>query len=157
MYSFCNTFCIILGAYFFISFSVLRYTKNGFLTQILQHNSCYLSNDNGFSKNLYVFTHSRLFEWKTSSRYGILHIKLKWDNELICNIWLGTSSNFLIVWMVFEIYLHFAKYWYNYKFFINIFFNHLISTSKWDFFYNSFFGVLKYLIPSIIYKKSFQY
>jgi hypothetical protein len=59
--------------------------------------------------------------------------------------------------MVFEIYLHFAKYWYNYEFFIDIFFNHLISTSKWDFFNNFFFWVLKYLISSIIYKKSFHY
>jgi hypothetical protein len=129
---------IILGAIFFISFSVLRIIKNGFLTQVLQHNSCYLSNDNGFSKNSYVFTHLRLFEWKTSSRCGILHIKLKWYNELICNIWLSTSSNLLIVWMVFEIYLHFVVYWYNFIFFTNILFNHLIFNFKVGFFLQSF-------------------
>jgi hypothetical protein len=119
MYSFCSTFCINLGADFFISFSVLRITKYGFLTQILQHNSCYLPNDNGLKKDSCVFTHLRLFEWKTSSRCGILHIKLKWDNQLICNIWLSTSSNLLIVWMVFEI---FVVYQYN-------FFNSLIYFS----------------------------
>jgi hypothetical protein len=126
------------------------------LTQIFQHNSCYLSNDNGFSKNSYVFTDVCLFEWKNSSRCGILHIKLKWDNEFICNIWLNTSSNLLIVWMVFEIYLHFVVYRYNYIFFTNILFNHLISTSKWDFFDNLFFWVLKYFIPIIIIFKCFN-
>jgi hypothetical protein len=141
IYSFCSPLCIILGAEFFIPFSVLRNTKNGFLTQILQHNSCYLSNDNGFSKNSYIFTHVCLFEWKNSSRCGILHIKLKWDNELICNIWLNTSSNLLIIWMVFEIYLHFVVYRYNYIFFTNILFNHLISISKWDFFDNFFLWI----------------
>jgi hypothetical protein len=156
MYLFCSTFCIILGADFFISFSLLRYIKNGFLTQVLQHNSCYLSNDNGFSKNFYVFTHLCLFEWKISSRCGILHIELKWDNELICNIWLNTSSNLSIIWIVFKIYFHFAVYWYNYRIFINTLFNHLVSTSKWDFFYNLFLWVFKYLIPSIIYRKIFQ-
>ncbi len=48
------------------------------------------------------------------------------------------SSNLVIVWMVFEVYLHFAIYWYDYNFFINIVFNHLISISKWDFFLQSY-------------------
>ncbi len=39
----------------------------------------------------------------------------------------------------FLIYFHFAIHRYNYIFFSNIFFNHLISTSKWDFFDNFFF------------------
>jgi hypothetical protein len=151
MHSFCSTFCIILGANFFISFSVLKNIKNEFLTQIFQHNSCYLSNDSGFSKNLYVFTHLWLFEWKTSSKSGILHIKLKWDNELICNIWLSTSSNLLIVWMILKIYLHFAIYQYNY-----IFFNHLISTSKWDLFYNFFFGFWNTLFQVLFIRKCFN-
>jgi hypothetical protein len=63
MYSFFSTFIIILGAKIFISFNILRNTKNGFLTQILQHNSCYLSNDGGFSKKQKnVFTHACLNE-----------------------------------------------------------------------------------------------
>jgi len=53
-------------------------------------------------------------------------------------------------------YLHFAIYWYNYKIFTNKIFNHLISISKWDFFYNFFFGVLKYFVPSNIYKNNFN-
>jgi hypothetical protein len=135
------TFCIILGVDFLISFNVLRNTKNGFLTQILQHIYCYLSNDNDFSKKI-LCIHTCLFEWKTSFRCGIFHIEFKWDNKLICNIWLSTSSNLFIIWMI-----HFAIYQYNF-FFNNIFFNHLISTSKWDF----FFLVLKYISPSIVYK-----
>jgi hypothetical protein len=126
------------------------------LTQIFQHNSCYLSNDNGFSKNSYVFTDVCLFEWKNSSRCGILHIKLKWDNEFICNIWLNTSSNLLIVWMVFEIYLHFVVYRYNYIFFTNIVFNHLISTSKWDFLTIFFFGFWNILFQILFTKKCFS-
>jgi hypothetical protein len=156
MYSFCSTFCIILGDFFFISFSVLRNIKNGFLTQILQHNSCYLSNDNGFSKKFYVFTHLYLTEWKTSSRFGILHIELKWDNELICNTWLSTSSNLLIVWMIFEIYLHFAICRYNYISFINILFNHLISTSKLDIFTIFFFGFWNTLFQVLFTKNHFN-
>ncbi len=62
MYSFFSTFCTILGVDFFISFNILRNNKKRFLTQILQHNFCYLSNDSGFSKNFYVFTHFCLFE-----------------------------------------------------------------------------------------------
>jgi hypothetical protein len=50
------------GKFFFISSSMLRNTQNGFLIQNFQHNSCYLSNDNVFSTNFYVFTHLCLFE-----------------------------------------------------------------------------------------------
>ncbi len=154
-YSFYNTFCIILGAIFFISFSVLKNIKNENLTQILQHNSCYFSNDSG-SKNFYVFTHLCLFKWKTSSRFGILHIELKWDNEVICSVWLSTSSNLLIVWIIFEVYLHFAIYWYNYIFFINILFNHLISASKWDFLIIFFFGFWNTLFQVLFTKRYFN-
>ncbi len=63
-----------------------------------------------------------------------LHIKWRWDNEFICNIWLSTSSSLIIIWMIFEICLHFVIYCDNYFFFINILFNHLMSISKWDFF-----------------------
>jgi len=59
-------------------------------------------------------------------------------------------------WMIFEVYLHFAVYWYNYNFFINILFNYLISISKWDFFNNLILWVLNYSIPSTICKKSFN-
>jgi len=52
----------------------------------------------------------------------------------------------------FEVYLHFVVYQYDYNFVINIFFNHLISISKWDVFYNLIIWVLNYLIPSIICK-----
>jgi len=38
----------------------------------------------------------------------------------------------------FEVYLHFVVYWHVYKFSINIFFNHLILISKWDFFLQSY-------------------
>jgi hypothetical protein len=79
------------GRFFFISSSILKNIEIGFLTQILLHNSCYLSNDNVFPKNIYVFTHLCLFEWKTSSKCFLwnhmnetFHIELKWDNELIC-------------------------------------------------------------------------
>jgi hypothetical protein len=144
MYWFFSTFCIILRV-FFISFNILKNTKNGFLTQIFPHNSCYIPNDSVFSKSIYVFTHLRLFEWKTSSKFflwnhmsGILHIELKWDIELIYNIWLSTSSSLVIIWMVLKIHLRFVVYWYDYNFFINIFFNHLISISKWDFFLQSY-------------------
>jgi hypothetical protein len=58
--------------------------------------------------------------------------------------------------MGFEVYLHFVVYRYDYKFFINIFFNHLISISKWDFFCNPIHRVLNYFIPSIIYKNCFN-
>jgi len=37
-------------------------TQNEFLAQSLQHNSCYLSNDNFFSQNFYVLKHLCLFE-----------------------------------------------------------------------------------------------
>jgi hypothetical protein len=145
---FFNTFCIILGPFFFMSFSILKIIENGFLTQILPHNSCYLSNDTVFSKTFFVFTHLHLFECKTSSRCflwnhmsGIVHIELKWDNELICNIWLSISSSLVITWIVFEVYLHFAIYRYDYNFFIYIIFNHLISISKVRFFLTIlFFG-----------------
>jgi hypothetical protein len=43
MYSFFSTFYIILGELFFISFIVLKNTKNVFLKQIIPLNSCYLS------------------------------------------------------------------------------------------------------------------
>jgi len=106
------------------------------------HNSYYLSNDNVCSRDFYVFTHLCLFEWKTSSKCflrihmnGItFHIKLKWDNEFICNKWSSISSNLAIIWMVFEIYLHFIIYHDDYNFFTTILFNNLISISKVDFF-----------------------
>jgi hypothetical protein len=151
------------GRFFFISSNVLRNIENGFWTQFLLHNSCYLSNDSVFSKNLYVFTHLHLFKWKNSSRCflwnhmsGTLHIELKWDSELICNIWLSTSLSLVIVWMVFEVYLHFAVYWYNYNFFTNIFFNHLILTSKWDFFRIIFFGFWTTLFQVLFAKDRFN-
>ncbi len=113
------------------------------MRQSLQHNSCYFSNDNVCLTNFYVFTHSHLFKWKTSSkcflwnhRNGILHVNLKWDNELICNIWLSASSSLVVIWMGFIVYLHFAIYHDNYNFLTNKLLNHLISISKWDFFYN---------------------
>jgi hypothetical protein len=80
--------------------------------------------------------HSDFFWWNHMN--GILHIELTWDNELICNIWLSTSSSLIIVWMVLEVYLHFAIYCDDYKIFTNILFNHLISISKWDFFLQSY-------------------
>ncbi len=59
--------------------------------------------------------------------------------KLICNIWLSTSSSLVIAWIIFEVYLHFAIYRYDYNFFIYIIFNHLISISKWDIFLQSYF------------------
>ncbi len=116
-----------------------------------------------FQKTYMYYTNLCLFEWKFSSKCFLwnhmnrtLHIELKWDNELIWNIWLNTSSNLVMFWMVFKVYLHFVVYWYNYNFFINIFFNHLILILKWDFFNNIILWVLNYLIPSIT-KKKFQY
>jgi hypothetical protein len=92
------------------------------LKQRFQHNSCYLSNDNVFSANFYVLTYLCLFEWKKSSKCfswnhmsEIFHIKLKWGNEIICNIWLNTSWSLVIVWIVFETYFHFAVYRDDYK------------------------------------------
>jgi hypothetical protein len=57
--------------------------------------------------------------------------------------------------MVFEVYLHFAIYRYDYNSFINILFNHLISIHNGICFYNLILWVLNYLIPSIICKKLF--
>jgi hypothetical protein len=126
------------GSFSFISSSILRNTSNGFLHKSLLQNSCYLSIDNVFSTNLYVFTHLCLFEWKISficflwnHINGTLHIELKWDNEFTCNIWWNISSSLVIVWMVFEVYLHFVIYHDNYNFLTNIIFNQLISISKW--------------------------
>jgi hypothetical protein len=119
------------------------------LRQSLQHNSCYISNDSVCLTKIYVFTHSRLFEWETSSKFflwnrrnGILHVNLKWDNELICNIQLNISSSLVVIWMVFIVYLHFAIYHDNSNFLTYKLFSHLISISKWDFFGQSklFFG-----------------
>jgi hypothetical protein len=101
-------FVLFWGRFSFISFKFLINTINGFLTQSFQQNSYYLSNDNVLSTNFYVFTHLCLFEWKISSKCflknhmnGItLCIKLKWDNELICNKWLNILSNLIIIWMV---------------------------------------------------------
>jgi hypothetical protein len=46
---FFSTFCIILGVGFLSFHLVLNEnTENGFFTQSLQHNSCYLSNDSVF-------------------------------------------------------------------------------------------------------------
>jgi hypothetical protein len=116
------------GKYSFISSSVLINIQNGFFTQNFQHNFCYLSHDSVFSTNFYVFTNLHLFEWTTSSRCflrshmsGIFHIELKLDIEIICNIWLSTSSNLIIIWMGFEVYLHFGIYCVNYNFSTNIF------------------------------------
>jgi hypothetical protein len=54
-----GTFCEkkkFSGANFsFISSGILRNTWNRFLTQSLQDNSCYLSNDNVFSTNFYHY------------------------------------------------------------------------------------------------------
>jgi hypothetical protein len=146
MYSFFGTFCIILGANILSFHSVLINIENGFFTQNFQHNFCYLSYDSVFSTSFYVFTHLCLFEWTTSSRCflwnhmsGIFHIKLKWDIEFICNIWLSTSSNLVIIWIVFEVYFHFGVCCDNYRFFTTVFSNCLISISKWDFFWQFYF------------------
>jgi hypothetical protein len=115
------------GNFLFISFNILRNTSNGFLTQSFQHNSYYLQMIMFFQqllclhmfmfvwmKNLIQIYFVKSHEWNSS-------YKLKWDNEFICNIWLSTSSNLVIVWMVFEVYLHFAVYRDDYNFLINIF------------------------------------
>ncbi len=58
----------------------------------------------------------------------------------------------------FWIYLHFAIYWYNYIIFINIIFNHLISTSKLDFFLtNSFFWFWNTLFQVLFTEKKFNF
>jgi hypothetical protein len=157
-----STFYILLRDFFFMASSVLRNTKNGFLTKILPHNSCYLSNASVFSNNFYGFTHLHLFEWKVSSNFfceitwvKTLHIELKWDNEFLCNIWLNISSSLVIVWMVFYVYFHFTVYWYNYNFFTNIFFNHLISNFKVGFVFTIlFFGFWITLFQVLFAKKT---
>jgi len=52
-------------------------------------------------------------------------------------------------------YLHFAIYWYNYKFFTNKVFNHLISISKWDFFLQFLFLGFEILCSKYYLQKSF--
>jgi hypothetical protein len=98
-----------------------------------------------FSKK-YVFTHLHLFEWKTMFRVfceltwmNFFNMELKQYNQLIFNIWLSTSTSLVIVWMVFGVYLHFVVYWYDYIFFMNIYFNHLISISKQIFLFTILF------------------
>ncbi len=49
------------------------------------------------------------------------------------------QTSLVIVWMVFGVYLHFVVYWYDYKFFMNIFLNHLISISKQVFLFTILF------------------
>jgi hypothetical protein len=161
MYLFFSVLCIILGA-IFLSF-LLAFWKT------LKMDFWHISSLTIFVIfQMIVFfqkTHLRLFEWKTSSKCflwnhmnGTLHIELKWDNELICNIWLSISSNLVIVWMVFEIYLHFAIYRYDYNFFTNILFNHLISISKWDFFFTILlFGFWTTLFQVLFAKKCFNF
>ncbi len=56
----------------------------------------------------------------------------------------------------FWIYLHFAIYRYNYIFFSNIFFNHLISISKWDFFWHIFFWFWNTLFQVLFTKNDFN-
>ncbi len=99
--------------------------------------------------------HLDVFLWNHMS--GIFHIELKWDNELIYNIWLSTSSSLAIALIVFEVYLHFAIYWYDYNFFIYIIFNHLILISKWIFFLQSyFFGFWSTSFQVLFAKKCFN-
>jgi hypothetical protein len=127
--------------------------------QNLQHNSCYLWNDNVFSTKFYVFTHLHLFEWKISFRCflwnrmnGTFHIELKWNNEFICNIWLYTSSSLIVISMILK-YIRPLHYHDNHNFFINIFFNHLISILKWFLLTILFY----FVINTISNKKSFPY
>jgi hypothetical protein len=158
MYSFCSTLCIFWGIFF--SFHLVFWET---LKMYFWHKS---------SNTILVIFQMIVVCQKTfmySHIYACLdekpHLDLEffiqiWNGtmtELICNIWLSTSSNFLsFEWFLKYIctlqYINTIIY-----FFINIFPNHLIRTSKWDVFYNLFLWVLKYLIPSIIYKKLFQY
>jgi len=105
---FLGTFCIFLKVDF-LSFHLTFWEthKKQFWHKAPNKTNCYLSNDSVFSTNFYVFTHLRLFEWKTLSKCfswnhmsGTLHIKLKWGSEFICNIWLNTPSSLVIIWMV---------------------------------------------------------
>ncbi len=56
MYLLLHTFCIILGANFLSFHLMFSKTQNGFLTQILQHNSCYFSNDSVFQQT-FMYPH----------------------------------------------------------------------------------------------------
>jgi hypothetical protein len=99
-------------------------------------------------KNLIQMFFVKSHEWNFSYKIEMGHL---------CNIWLNTSSHLVIVWMVFEVYLHFAIYCDNYNFLMmNIFFKHLLSISKWVFFlYNLILLVLNYIIPNTTSKKPF--
>jgi hypothetical protein len=101
-------------------------------------------------ENLIQMFFVRSHEWNSSRT-----IELE-QRELICNIWLTTSLSLVIVWMVFEVYLHFAIYHDDYKFLTNIFFNHLILISKWFFFYNLIFWVLQLLYSNYHLQKTFN-
>jgi hypothetical protein len=97
-----------------------------------------------FIHMLHKCTHLHLFEWKFSYIFFLwnhinrtLHMELKWGNEFICNIWLNTSSSLVIIWIVLKVYLHFVIYCDDYNFLTNIYFDHLISISKWDLFLQS--------------------
>ncbi len=116
------------------------------MRQSLQHNSCYISNDSVCLTKFYVFTHSRLFEWKPSSKCFFVKSH-KWNSSCKfemgqwTHIRLSTSPSLVVIWKVFIVYLQFAIYHDNSNF-TNKNFNHLISISKWDFFDNQklFFG-----------------
>ncbi len=104
-------FILFWENFFFISSSVLRNIKMDF-----GHKSSFtilviFQMIVFFQKTYMYYTHTCLFEWKNSSNCFLwnhmnrtLHIELKWDNELIRNIWLNTSSNLVIFWMIFEVY-----------------------------------------------------
>jgi hypothetical protein len=56
IYIFKVHFVLFWGGFSSISFNFLRNTKNGFLTQSLQHNSYYLSNDKFFQQT-FMYSH----------------------------------------------------------------------------------------------------
>jgi hypothetical protein len=121
------------GSFSFISSSILKthqmdfYTN--FSTQFLLPVKIIV-----FFQQTFMFSH--IYVYLNEKSHSHSFVKSHWWNfsyriEMGQWIWLSISSSLVIVWMVFEVYLHFAVYHDDYKIFINIISNHLISISKW--------------------------
>ncbi len=95
--------------------------------------------------HLEIETSFKYFLW--NHRSGTFHRELKWNNQLIFNIWLHTLSS-TIVSMILEIHLYILSYCYKYHILKNIIFNNLISRKNVVFFENLFW-VLNDFIMSI--------
>jgi len=150
MYLFFNTLCIILGQIFSISSSILKtltmriWHKSPFIILFIFQMIMFFHQKKNYS-HTYTYTYTCLNEkphpyffvksYECNSSY-----KIEMDNEVICNIWLNISLGLVIIWMVFEVYLHFAIYQYNYNFSLISFLSFNINFKKGFFLQSYYFG-----------------